>query len=319
MGLLDGKVAVVTGAGHGVGRGHAVQLAEAGATVVVNDLGGSPSGSGADESVAEAVVEVIEARGGTAVADANDVSSFDGAKQMIDKAVEGFGRLDILVNNAGILRDKMIFKMDEADWDSVIAVHLKGHFAPTRHACAHWRDLSKKTGGPVDASIIHTGSSVGLLGNVGQTNYAAAKGGIAMFSIAVGQDMARYGVRSNCVAPSGSTRLLPGAGDVVLEADEYTEYSSSDPGNVAPLVVWLASDLSSSVSGQVFLSIGGTITHFDPWKPTAEITVPGDDRRWAPEEIDEAMAQVVFGTRHPGLWGGMKFGADSPLRRAVEG
>ena len=242
MGLLDGKVAVVTGAGHGVGRGHAVQLAAAGAKVVVNDLGGSPSGEGADKTVAQEVVEVIKERGGDAIADANNVASFEGAKEMIDKAIDGFGRLDILVNNAGILRDRMIFNMAESDWDAVINVHLKGHFAPTRHACEYWRNQSK-AGENVTASIVHTSSSVGLLGNVGQTNYAAAKGGIAMFSIAVGQDMQRYGVRSNCIAPSGSTRLLPGAGDEVLEPDQYTEWLSTDPGNVGPLVVWLASDL----------------------------------------------------------------------------
>jgi NAD(P)-dependent dehydrogenase (short-subunit alcohol dehydrogenase family) len=314
--LLDGKVAIVTGAGHGVGRGHAVQLAEAGANVVVNDLGGSTRGEGADESVAQAVVDVIEQRGGAAVADASDVSSFDGAGRMVQKAIDAFGGLDIVVNNAGILRDKMIFNMDETDWDAVIQVHLKGHFCPTRHACAYWRDRSKDTGQPVNASIIHTGSSVGLLGNVGQANYAAAKGGIAMLSIAVAQDMARYGVRSNCVAPSGNTRLLPGAGDAVLEPDEYTEYSSRDPGNVGPLVVWLASDRSAHVSGQVFLSIGGTVTRFDPWTPAQRVTVPGDDRRWDPAELGQAMDELVFSSRHPGLWGGAQFGAASPLSRA---
>jgi NAD(P)-dependent dehydrogenase (short-subunit alcohol dehydrogenase family) len=316
MGILDGKVAIVTGAGHGVGRGHAVQLAEAGAKVVVNDLGGSIRGEGADETVAQAVVDVIERRGGTAVADASDVSSFDGAGQMVQKAIDEFGGLDIVVNNAGILRDKMIFNMDETDWDAVIQVHLKGHFCPTRHACAYWRDRSKEIGAPVNASIIHTSSSVGLLGNIGQSNYAAAKGGIAMLTIAVAQDMERYGVRSNCVAPSGSTRLLPGAGDTVREPDEYTVYSPRDPGNVGPLVVWLASDRSSHVSGQVFLSIGGTVTRFGPWKAEQQITVPGNDRRWDPAELGQAMDQLVFSSRHPGLWGGTRFGASSPLSRA---
>jgi NAD(P)-dependent dehydrogenase (short-subunit alcohol dehydrogenase family) len=316
MGLLDGKVAIVTGAGHGVGRGHAVQLAAAGAKVVVNDLGGSTRGEGADESVAQAVVDVIAKRGGEAVADASDVSSFDGAGAMVRKAIDNFGGLDILVNNAGILRDKMIFNMDESDWDAVVKVHLKGHFAPTRHACAYWRDRSKEVGGPVKASVINTSSSVGLLGNVGQANYSAAKGGIAMFTIAVAQDMERYGVRSNCVAPSGSTRLLPGAGDKVLEPDEYEEYNPRDPGNVAPLVVWLGSDQSDHVSGQVFLTIGGTVTHFAPWTPDAEVTVPGDDRRWDPEELGRALDQIVFRTRHSGLWGGAMFGAPSPLDRS---
>ena len=317
MGLLDGKVAVVTGAGHGVGRGHAVQLAEAGAKVVVNDLGGSTRGEGADETVAQAVVDVITSRGGEAVADASDVSSWTGSKAMIDKAIDTFGGLDIVVNNAGILRDKMIFNMDESDWDAVIAVHLKGHFNPTRHACAYWRDQAK-AGKPVKGSLIHTSSSVGLLGNVGQVNYAAAKGGIAMFTIAVAQDMERYGVRSNCVAPSGSTRLLPSAGDRVVEPDEYTEYSPRDPGNVGPLVVWLASDLSANISGQVFLSIGSTVTRFDPWKPAQAVTVPGNNRRWDPAELGLAMDQLVFNTRHSGLWSGANFGGFSPLTRALE-
>jgi NAD(P)-dependent dehydrogenase (short-subunit alcohol dehydrogenase family) len=238
---------------------------------------------------------------------------------MIDKAIETFGGLDIVVNNAGILRDKMIFNMDESDWDAVIAVHLKGHFNPTRHACAYWRDKAKETGGKVNGSLIHTSSSVGLLGNVGQANYAAAKGGIAMFTIAVAQDMERYGVRSNCVAPSGNTRLLPGAGERVLEPDEYETYSSRDPGNVAPLVVWLASDLSANISGQVFLSIGGTVTRFDPWKPAQAVTVPGNDRRWDPAELGLAMEQLVFNTRHAGLWSGAQFGGFSSLSRALEG
>jgi NAD(P)-dependent dehydrogenase (short-subunit alcohol dehydrogenase family) len=319
MGLLDGKVAVVTGAGHGVGRGHAVQLAEAGAKVVVNDLGGSTRGEGADESVAQEVVDVIIKRGGDAVADASDVSSWDGSKAMIDKAIEHFGGLDIVVNNAGILRDKMIFNMDESDWDAVIAVHMKGHFNPTRHACAYWREQAKQSpGGRVKAALIHTSSSVGMLGNVGQANYSAAKGGILMFSVAVAQDMERYGVRSNCVAPSGNTRLLPNAGDRVLEPDEYDAYSSRDPGNVAPLVVWLGSDLAANISGQAFLSIGGTITHFSPWTPATAVTVPGNNRRWDPAELGLAMDQIVFRTKHAGLWGGAQFGAPSPLSRALE-
>jgi NAD(P)-dependent dehydrogenase (short-subunit alcohol dehydrogenase family) len=281
--------------------------------VVVNDLGGSIRGEGADEKVAQATVDVIRGGGGEAVADASDVSSFDGSRAMVHKAVDTFGGLDILVNNAGILRDKMIFNMGESDWDAVIQVHLKGHFAPTHHACAYWRQRSKDTDGPVSASVIHTSSSVGLLGNVGQANYAAAKGGIAMFAIAVAQDMERYGVRSNCVAPSGSTRLLPGAGETVLEPDEYEEYSGRDPGNVGPLVVWLASDLAKNVSGQVFLSIGGTVTHFAPWTAARAVTVPGNNRRWDPAELGQAMDQIVFGTRHPGLWGGSMYGAASPL------
>ena len=245
------------------------------------------------------------------------MSRFDGAGAWCRQAVDTFGGLDVVVNNAGILRDKMIFNMDEADWDAVIQVHLKGHFAPARHACAYWRDRSKETGRRRSTPRSSTpGSSVGLLGNIGQANYSAAKGGIAMFSIAVAQDMARYGVRSNCVAPRATRGCLPGAGDTVLEPDEYTEYSSRDPGNVAPLVVWLASDQAAHVSGQVFLSIGGTVTRFDPWKPAQRVTVPGDDHRWDPAELGQAMDELVFSSRHPGLWSGAQFGAASPLSRA---
>jgi NAD(P)-dependent dehydrogenase (short-subunit alcohol dehydrogenase family) len=304
MGLMDGKVAIVTGAGHGVGRGHALDLAAAGAKVVVNDLGGSPQGEGEDRGVADEVVRIITATGGEAVANHDDVADFAAARNLIEQAVETFGGLDALVLNAGILRDKMIFNMDEADWDAVVKVHLKGHFAPARHACAYWRDRSKEIGGPVDAAIICTGSSVGLFGNVGQTNYAAAKGGIAMFTIAVAQDMERYGVRANCVAPTGTTRLIatiPGRDAKVLEPEEYEKWEPQNPGNVAPLVVWLASDLSAHVTGQVFMLWASDLTHFRPWSANVSVTVPGGDRKWTPEEINAALNATAFGSRHPGL------------------
>ncbi len=303
MALLDGKVALVTGAGHGVGRGHALDLAAAGAKVVVNDLGGSTRGEGADRSVAQAVVDRIARNGGEAVANADDVSDFAGARNMVRQAIDTFGRLDILVLNAGILRDKMIFNMDEADWDAVIKVHLKGHFAPARHACEHWRQVSKEIGGPVNASVICTTSSVGLFGNVGQTNYAAAKGGIAMFTIALAQEMERYGVRANCVAPSGTTRLIatiPGVQREVREPDEYEEWDPHNPWNVAPLVVWLASDHSRHVNGQVFMAGGKTVTHIHPWSPHTTVTVP-EDRKWDPVELGDALNTEAFASRHPGL------------------
>ncbi len=310
MGILDGKVAIVTGAGHGVGRGHALDLAAAGARVVVNDLGGSARGGGADRGPAEEVAEVIRARGGEAVANFDDVSDFDGARDMVQQAVDTFGGLDVLVNNAGILRDRMIFNMDEDDWDAVVKVHLRGHYAPSRHACAYWRDHSKEIGGPVHASVICTSSLVGLEGNIGQTNYAAAKGGIAMFAIALALEMERYGVRANCVAPSGTTRLITmtqGTDEPPLEPDQYTEFDPRDPGNVAPLVTWLASDLSSHVTGQVFLSIGASVTHYQPWTPNVTVTVPGGNRKWAPEEIGVALDTLAFRTRHPGLSRGAQF------------
>lgn len=316
MGLLDGKTIIVTGAGHGVGRGYAIDMAAAGANVVVNDLGGPPQGGGADRRAADEVVEAIALGGGTAVANYADVSDFDAAGELVRQAIDTFGRLDVLVLNAGILRDKMIFNMDESDWDAVIKVHLKGHFAPARHACAYWREESRRTGEGVNASVINTTSSVGLLGNTGQTNYAAAKGGIAMFAIALSQDMARYGVRSNAIAPSGTTRLIgitTGADlDTILEPEQYEEFHLRNPGNVAPLAVWLASDLSRHVNGQVFFFANGTkVVHFHPWSPSGAVTVPGGDRKWDPEELGTALNTVVFHSRHGGLRGGSEFGGPS--------
>jgi NAD(P)-dependent dehydrogenase (short-subunit alcohol dehydrogenase family) len=309
MGVMDGKVAIVTGAGHGVGRGHALDLAEAGAKVVVNDLGGAPSGGGADHSPADEVVELIRSRGGEAAANYDDVSDFDAARSMVRQAVDTFGGLDALILNAGILRDKMIFNMDENDWDAVVKVHLKGHFAPTRHATEYWREKSKEIGGPVKASVVCTGSSVGLLGNVGQTNYSAAKGGIAMFTIALANDMERYGVRSNMVAPSGNTRLIatiPGRDAAVLEPEQYEQWDPTNPGNVAPLVVYLASDLSAHVTGQIFMSWGAQILHFAPWTPDVSVTVPGGDKKWTPEEIAVALNTSLYKSRHPGLRASME-------------
>jgi NAD(P)-dependent dehydrogenase (short-subunit alcohol dehydrogenase family) len=277
--------------------------------VVVNDLGGSPQGEGADRSAADEVVKLIAERGGEAVANYDDVSDFAAARTMVRQAVDSFGGLDSLVLNAGILRDKMIFNMDEADWDAVVKVHLKGHFAPARHACEYWRQRSKEIGGPVNGSVICTGSSVGLFGNVGQTNYAAAKGGIAMFTVALSHDMERYGVRANCVAPSGNTRLIatiPGRDEKVREPEEYETWEPQNPGNVAPLVVWLASDLSAHVTGQVFMSWGADVAHFSPWTARAVVSVPGGDRKWTPEELNVALNTKAFASRHAGLWAGLE-------------
>ncbi|MDD2858999.1 MAG: SDR family oxidoreductase [Candidatus Nanopelagicales bacterium] len=315
MKLLEGKSVIITGAGHGVGRGYALLMAEHGAKVLVNDLGGAPQGGGSDQRAADEVVEIIRSRGGEAVANYADVSDFDAAKAMVDQAIDAFGGLDVLVLNAGILRDKMIFNMDESDWDSVIKVHLKGHFAPARHATAYWREKSREIGGKVNASVICTTSSVGLLGNTGQTNYAAAKGGIAMFSVALAQDMMKYGVRSNAIAPSGTTRLIgiTRGTDIaeIAEPDQYTEYDPRDPGNVAPLAVWLASDLSRHVNGQAFFSQGSRVTHFSPWTPNGVVGV--SDKQWDPEELDQAMNTVVFGTSHGGLRSGVQWGGTSAL------
>jgi NAD(P)-dependent dehydrogenase (short-subunit alcohol dehydrogenase family) len=312
MTLLEGKVALVTGAGHGVGRGHALDLAAAGAKVVVNDLGGSPTGEGSDRRDAEVVAEIIRKNGGEAVANFSDVSDFSAAKAMIDQAVDTFGGLDILVLNAGILRDKMIFNMDESDWDQVVKVHLKGHFAPARHACAYWRERAKEaSSGRVNASVVTTSSLVGLQGNIGQTNYTAAKGGIAMFTVSLGLEMERYGVRANCVAPSGTTRLIGltvGSQEGVKEPDQYEEYDARNPGNVAPLIVWLGSDLSQHVNGQIFMIQGTEIHHYAPFTRNATVSVPGGaQRKWEPEEINRAVNSMVFGARHPGLMAGAEF------------
>jgi NAD(P)-dependent dehydrogenase (short-subunit alcohol dehydrogenase family) len=198
----------------------------------------------------------------------------------------------------------MIFNMDEADWDNVIKVHLKGHFAPARHACVHWRERTKQDAGPVRASVICTSSSVGLFGNIGQTNYAAAKGGIAMFTIALAQEMERYGVRANCVAPSGNTRMIatiPGRDASVLEPEEYEAWEPTNPGNVAPLVVWLASDLSAHVTGQVFMARGADVMHFNPWAVNVTVSTPGGDRKWTPEELNVALNTRAFRSRTVGL------------------
>src|SRR3954467_4842174 len=227
MGLLDGKVAIVTGGGHGVGRGEALLLAKEGAKVVVNDLGGSVGGEGADKRPAEEVSEVIRNAGGEAVANYDDVADWNGAKNLIQQAVDSFGKLDVLVNNAGILRDGMLFKMTEADFDAVIRVHLKGTFAMTHHAANYWRDQSK-AGSQPRAAVVNTVSSAGLQGNVGQANYGSAKAGIAALTIITSLELARYGVRCNAVAPGGITRIMASAapGVEVKEPEAYQEYEA---------------------------------------------------------------------------------------------
>src|SRR6266571_4704032 len=217
---LSGKVAIVTGAGRGIGREHALALARAGAKIVVNDLGASLAGEGEDEGPAHDVVRELEAIGGEAVANGENVADFAGAKRMVDQAVEHFGRLDILVNNAGILRDRMLVNMEEREWDAVIDVHLKGHFAPTHHAAAYWRELSK-SGAEVRARVINTSSPSGVFGNVGQANYGAAKAGIAAFTIIAAQELARYGVTVNCLAPNARTRMTEETFDMSAPAQGW--------------------------------------------------------------------------------------------------
>lgn len=267
--LCEGRVALVTGAGRGIGRQYALMLAAHGAKVVVNDLGGNIDGSGADSSPAQQVVSEIRSTGGEAVVDGHDVSSWSGSKAMIDTAINEFGQLDVLVNNAGILRDRMLVNMQEAEWDAVINVHLKGTFAPTHHAAAYWRDRSKQTGAPLNVRVINTSSVSGIYGNIGQCNYGAAKAGIAMFSIIASRELARYGITVNAIAPIANTRLTE-------NLREYTEEDRRrrDPSWVAPVVTWLASTESSSITGRVIEAGNGIIAVAEGWHrgPTSKQT-----------------------------------------------
>lgn len=300
MGLLEGKIAIVTGAGRGVGRGEALELAKQGARVVVNDLGGSSTGEGADKAPAEEVAQLIRDGGGEAVANYDDVSDWAGARNIVEQAVETFGGLDVVVNNAGILRDKMLFSMTEDEFDSVIKVHLKGTFATTHHAAVYWRTESKE-GRQRRAAIVNTVSSAGLQGNVGQINYGAAKAGIAAMTIISSLELARVGVRANAIAPGGMTRMvgtMPGKEGDVKNPEDYTEFDPMNPGNSAPMVAWLASDQALHVTGQVFRAVGGRITRYVPW--TLGDGIEKDDR-WDPAQIGPALNAAVFHSRHPGL------------------
>ncbi|HMG43079.1 MAG TPA: SDR family oxidoreductase [Acidimicrobiales bacterium] len=273
MGMNDGRVAIVTGAGRGIGREHALLLAAEGAQVVVNDLGGSPDGSGADTGPAQEVVEEIEGRGGEAVANTDDISSWAGAERLIAQALDTYGRLDVLVNNAGILRDRMLANMTEAEWDAVVQVHLKGTFAPSHFAAAHWRE-QVKAGEEVDGRIVNTTSASGIYGNVGQTNYGAAKAGIAAFTIIAAKELARYGATVNAVAPGALTRLTESIGMGRLP-DEAKETMS--PRHIAPVVCWLASPLSRHVTGRVFDVSGRMISVAEGWHRGPTMEDPSDD------------------------------------------
>ena len=257
-GSCAGRVCIVTGAGRGLGREYALALADEGAHVVVNDLGGARDGTGADPGLAQAVVDEITAAGGVAVANTDDVSDWAGAKRMIDQAVEVFGRLDVLVNNAGILRDRMLTNMSEEEWDAVIKVHLKGTFAPARHAAAYWKERAK-AGETNDARLINTASISGIYGNPGQVNYGAAKAGIAAFTVIAARELGRYGVTVNAIAPGALTRMTE---DLGLDDELKTKY---DPKYVAPLCVWLASPLSRDCTERVIEASGLGISVAEGW------------------------------------------------------
>jgi NAD(P)-dependent dehydrogenase (short-subunit alcohol dehydrogenase family) len=289
MGICDDRVAIVTGAGRGIGREHALLLAAQGAKVVVNDIGGSVDGSGSDVGPAQQVADEITAKSGQAVANTDDVSEWAGAEKLIGAAVEAFGKLDVLINNAGILRDRMLVNMTEAEWDAVIKVHLKGTFAPSHFAANHWRERSK-AGDQVDARIINTSSPSGIYGNVGQTNYGAAKAGIASFTIIAAKELARYGVTVNAIAPAALTRMTEDLGMGQLD-DEAKEQMS--PKHIAPIVCWLASPLSAGVTGRIFDVSGRMLSVSEGWHRGPTIDHPDDD----PEVLGHAVADLVAQAR----------------------
>ena len=296
MSSLDGRVCVVTGAGRGLGREHAILLASEGARVVINDLGGAIDGSGSDEGPAQNVVEEIRSAGGEAIASTDSVTSWDGAKRIVQDAIDAYGRLDVLVNNAGILRDRSLVNLEEAEWDAVIDVHMKGHAAPTHWAAVHWRERSK-SGDDVNASVINTASGA-MLGNAGQTNYSAAKAGIAAMTIVQAMELKRYGVRANCLAPLARTRLTlqtPGVGDAVAAPDDDS-FDLFDPGNVSPLVAYLAA-ADCPFTGGVFHVGGNEVGLYGGWSLDDDQMLVTDGRFTVAELAQRAPALLTGGPR----------------------
>ncbi|MCU1463737.1 MAG: short-chain dehydrogenase [Acidimicrobiales bacterium] len=286
--ICDGRVVVVTGAARGLGRGYATAFAQHGAKVVVNDLGGTVNGTGASIDPAAELVDEIRSSGGDAVANGDDISEWEGAQRLITAALNTFGRLDVLVNNAGVVRDRMLVNMTIDDWDAVIRVHLRGTFAPSRLAATYWRERSK-AGEANNARIINTTSAAGIYGNPGQTNYGAAKAGIAAFTIIAAMELERYGVTVNCVAPGAFTRMTE---TVNAERAEVrpAEFDPRDPNNVAPLVVWLGSEESKDITGRIFNVRGGRISVAEGWHagPTVD-----KGARWEPAELGRVVPTLV--------------------------
>ncbi len=288
MGICEGRVVIVTGAGRGIGRGHALEFARQGARVVVNDLGAELDGSGGSTGPAGEVVEEIRAAGGDAVANGDDVADWSGAQAIVQSAIDAFGRLDVVVNNAGFLRDHMIVGTSEDEWDAVIRVHLKGHFCVTRFAGAYWREQSK-AGASVDARIINTSSGAGLLGSVGQGAYSAAKAGIAALTLVEAAELGRYGVTANAIAPAARTRMTEAVfAQTMAKPDEGFDVMA--PENVAPLVVWLGSSDSADVTGRMFEVEGGIISVADGWQHGPRVD---EGRRWVPDEIGPAVRDLI--------------------------
>jgi NAD(P)-dependent dehydrogenase (short-subunit alcohol dehydrogenase family) len=289
-GICEGRIVIVTGAGRGIGRGHALEFARQGAKVVVNDLGAEVDGTGSSTGPAGEVVEEIRAMGGEAVANGDDVSDWEGAQRLVNTAIETFGGLDVLVNNAGILRDRMLVNMTPEEWDAVIKVHLRGTFAPSRWAATYWRERAKE-GRANDARIISTASPSGIYGNPGQANYGAAKAGIASFTIIAAMELGRYGVTANAIAPVALTRMTENLGMGAAAAEQKPEqFNALAAENVAPLVVWLGSSESAEITGRVFNVAGGRISVAEGWHAG-----PGVDKgdRWDPAELGKVVPDLV--------------------------
>jgi NAD(P)-dependent dehydrogenase (short-subunit alcohol dehydrogenase family) len=286
--LCEGRVVIVTGAGRGLGRAHALEFARQGARVVVNDIGVKLDGSGASQGPAEEVVAEIRALGGEAIANADDVGDWEGGRRLVAAAVDAFGGLDVVVNNAGFVRDRMFVSTSEEEWDAVVRVHLKGHFCTSRHACAYWRDRAK-AGGKVDARIINTSSGAGLQGSVGQGAYSAAKGAIASLTLVQAAELKRYGITANAIAPAARTRMTEEVFATMM-AKPTSGFDAMDPENVSPLVAWLGSAESRDVTGQTFEVSGGKISVAEGWHTGAEV-----DRgaRWNPADVGAAVREIL--------------------------
>ncbi len=288
-GICDGRVVIITGAGRGIGKAHALEFARQGAKVVVNDIGAEVDGTGSSTGPAGEVVDEIRAMGGEAVANGDDVSDWEGAQRLINTAIETFGTLDVLVNNAGILRDRMLINMTDAEWDAVIRVHLRGTFAPTRWAANYWRERSK-AGQENDARIINTASASGIFGNVGQSNYGAAKAGIAAFTIITSQELSRYGVTVNAIAPAALTRMTANLGFAPSEPAKPEEFDAFAPENVSPLVAWIGSSESKDITGRVFDIVGGHIDVAEGWHAGPSID---KNDRWTVEGLSGLLPDLV--------------------------
>jgi NAD(P)-dependent dehydrogenase (short-subunit alcohol dehydrogenase family) len=290
MGALEGRVAIITGAGRGIGREHALLFAREGARVVVNDTGGDQDGSGSDAAVAHDVVDEITEAGGVAIANTEDVADWQGGHRLVDAALDAFGALDVLVNNAGIVRDSVFVNMTEEEWDAVMHVDVKGHFVPTRWAAAYWRAQSK-AGVRVNAAVINTSSTAGLLGNPRQANYGTAKAGIAAFTVIAAQELSLYGVRVNAIVPAARSRITestPGLWDIVQPPDDAA-FDSWDPANVAPLAAFLAG-ASCNITGKILFVQGGKVQRMDPWSLGPSIDKDG---RWTPEELTAQLPKII--------------------------